>query len=63
MFSLFHYFSFCHGENVNVILSDSDLINGNVAPYFKSGFLEADKVTVLSRSLKAANFSLPISHN
>lgn len=48
---------------MNVILSDSDVINGNAAPYLKSDFLESDKVTVLARSLKAANFSLPISHN
>lgn len=35
----------------------------NVALHFQSDFLEADKVTVLARSLKAANLSLPISHN
>lgn len=57
IFILFYY------ENINVILSDSDIINGNLAPYFKSDFLEADKVIVLAMSLKAANFSLPISHN
>lgn len=57
IFILFYY------ENINVILSDSDIINGNLAPYFKSDFLEADKVIVLAMSLKAANFSLHISHN
>lgn len=31
---LLHYFLFCLDENVNVILSDSDLINGNIAPYY-----------------------------
>lgn len=63
MFSLLHYFLFCHYENANVILSVSDVINGNVALHFQSDFLEADNVTVLARSLKAANLSLPISHN